>query len=342
MRDPSWFRAQRKGLASVSRLTLAVLLGVLVPPEVRAASTAGVAFVLNSAEASVSVLDLRTHAELRQIPVLREPHHLALTPDRHFLLVGDTVGNELMFLNPLTGELVRRVTMSDPYQLVFSPNGKWLTVAGLARDQIDIYDWATLKLVHRVSAPRMPSHINYSPDSSVVYVSLQATNSLDAIDVKTGNVLWKSKVGDTPAGVLWWQGALLVGIMGNDYVAVVDPADGHVARRIRTGRGAHVMFVPHDRSAIYVSNRVDGTVTVLDPKTLDPIRSFRIPGGPDDMDFAPDGKIWVSERFARTVAVVDPVTGKFESIGVGRSPHGIWLNTHDDLAQSQQVPTASR
>ncbi len=58
------------------------------------------------------------------------------------------------------------------------------------------------------------------------------------------------------------------------------------------------------------------------------------------MDFAPDGKIWISERFAHSVAVVDPATGASESIRVGRSPHGIWLNTHDDL--TRPAPTASR
>ena len=79
---------------------------------------------------------------------------------------------------------------------------------------------------------------------------------------------------------------------------------GHVERRVRTGRGAHVLFVPPDHKAIYVSNRVDGRVTILDPATLEPRRSFKIPGGPDDMVFAPDGRIWVSRRWAQAVAVI--------------------------------------
>lgn len=295
------------------------------------AHSAELAFVLNSADASISILDVKTRAEIRRIPVLREPHHLALRPDHQFLVVGDTSGNELLFFDPRTGELRRRMPMSDPYQLVFSPDGKWLTVAGLARNQVDIYDAATFKLVYRVPASSMPSHINYSPDSSLVFVSLQGTDSLLALEVKTGKVLWKTKVGKTPAGVLWHDGKILVGIMGSDYVAVVDPVDGHVESRIQTGRGAHVMFIPHDGSVIYVSNRVDGTITVLDSKTLSKLRTFALPGGPDDMDFAPDGKIWISMRFAQEVAIADPVTGQYQTVRVGRSPHGIWLDTHDNL-----------
>ena len=56
------------------------------------------------------------------------------------------------------------------------------------------------------------------------------------------------------------------------------------------------------------------------------IREYKVPGGPDDIDFAPDGKLWITQRFAAKVAVLDPVTGAVQSIGVGRSPHGIYLS----------------
>ncbi len=293
------------------------------------ARAAHLAFVINSNDASISVLDVDTHRELRRIPMLREPHHMALTPDHRSLAVGDTNGNTLFLLDPRTGDVQRQVAMSDPYQVEYSPDGSVLTVTGLARNQVDIYDAKTLALLHRIPASAMPSHINYSPDSSVVFVSLQQTDSLVAIDTHTGAVIWTSKVGRVPAGVLWHDNELLVGLMGQGDVAVVDPANGHVLRLVPTGRGAHVMFVPHDRSVIYATNRVDGTISVLDPKTLAVTRTLHVPGGPDDIDFAPDGKLWATLRWRQAVAVIDPVSGSVETIPVGRSPHGIWLNTHD-------------
>ena len=59
---------------------------------------------------------------------------------------------------------------------------------------------------------------------------------------------------------------------------------------------------------------------------LKQIRTYAIPGGPDDIDFAPGGKLWITRRFAEKVAVLDPETGDYETIKVGRSPHGVWLN----------------
>ena len=286
------------------------------------------AFVINSNDASLSVIDMDTRTEVKRVPMLREPHHMALTPDGASLMVGDTAGNALIYVDPATGDVQKRVTVSDPYQLQYSPDSKWIIFAGLARNQIDIYDAGTMTLAHRIPASSMPSHINYAPDSSVAYVSLQGTDSLMAIDVRRGAVLWTAKVGSTPAGVLWLNGKILVGIMGSDYVAVVNPATGEVEQKIHTAKGAHNLFVSPDGKTLYVCNRVDGSISLLDPKTLAVRGKISVPGGPDDMDFAPDGKIWVTRRWAHTVALLDPATGNFTTIETGRSPHGIWLNTH--------------
>jgi YVTN family beta-propeller protein len=313
-----------------SVLALAALLGAAFAHP-HAAAAAGLAFVLDSGDASMSLLDVGQGKELRRVPLLREPHHMALTPDHKSLLVGDTAANTLFFIDPNTGEMQRQVPVSDPYQLQFSPDGKWLVVNGLARNQVDIYDPTTMKLLRRVPLRAMPSHMNYAPDSRVVYVSLQETSRVAAIELATGTVLWDRDVGKTPAGVLWHDGKLLVANMGEDNVAVVDPADGHVERRVVTGRGAHNIFVAPDGKAIYVADRVDGTIAVLDPRTLTVQRRFHVAGGPDDMDFAPDGRIWATLRFAHKIAIIDPASGQYQTIEVGRSPHGIWLNTHDAL-----------
>ncbi len=308
------------------RLLFALTLLAPLPAE-----ASHLAFVINSNDASVSLLDLDSRQEVRRIPLLREPHHMALSPDHRSLVIGDTAANALFFLDPETGSVQRQVAISDPYQLVYSPDGRTLTIAGLARNQIDIYDAATLKLLHRIAAASLPSHINYAPDSSVVFVSLQGTDRLIAINTGSGQVMWNRPVGRTPAGVLWHDNTLLVGIMGENHIAQVDPVDGHVLRTIPTGRGAHVMFMSHDGKTLYATNRVDGTISVLDPDTLALRRTLHVPGGPDDLDMAPDGKLWATLRWGQAVAVLDPVTGAEAKIVVGRSPHGIWMNTHDAL-----------
>ena len=291
-----------------------------------ASKAAGVAFVIDSAAAAVSVVDMATLQEVRRIPVLREPHHLVPSPDGKSLLVGDTTGNEMLFLDPVTGAIQKRMPVADPYQLGFSPDAKFLTVAGLARNQIDVYDAATMKMVKRFPVKSTPSHIAYSPDSGTVFVTLQDSDRLVAIDLRKMEVKWNEPVGKTPAGALWLNGKVLVADMGTDYVAQVDPANGKVLAKIVTGKGAHNLFLSPDRKTLWVNNRAGGTTAAVDPTTLKVLRTYAIPGGPDDVDFAPDGKLWITRRWAEKVAVLDPATGDYQTVNVGRSPHGLWLN----------------
>ncbi len=296
---------------------------LLLAPHARAA---GVAFVIDSGAAAISVVDMATLQEVRRIPVLREPHHLVPSPDGKSLLVGDTAGNEMLFLDPATGAIQKRMPIADPYQLGFSPDGKFLTVAGLARNQIDVYDAASMKLLKRFPVKSTPSHVAYSPDSATAFVTLQDTDRLVAIDLRKLEEKWNQPVGKTPAGVLWLNGKVLVADMGTDYVAQVDPADGRVVAKIVTGKGAHNLFLSPDRKILWVNNRAGGTTAAVDPTTLKVLRTYAIPGGPDDIDFAPDGKLWITRRWAEKVAVLDPATGNYQTVAVGRSPHGLWLN----------------
>jgi DNA-binding beta-propeller fold protein YncE len=290
------------------------------------APAAGLAFVVNSSSASISVIDMSERKELRRVPALREPHHMMLTPDGKSLLVGDTTGNQLLFLDPATGDVQRRVPVSDPYQLGFSPDGKFLVVNGLARNQVDVYDAVEMALIKRFPAESTPSHLAFSPDSHTVFVSLQGSDKLAAFDLTSMTPLWTEPVGPTPAGVLWLNGKVLVADMGADYVAVVDPESGKVTDHIVTGKGAHNLFLSPDKKILWVNNRVAGTTSALDAETLKTMRTYNIPGGPDDIDFAPDGDLWITRRFAEKVAILHPDTGDFETIDVGRSPHGVWLN----------------
>jgi DNA-binding beta-propeller fold protein YncE len=306
-------------------LLLFLLVGILA--FAGSAWAGGIAFIINSGGASISVIDMATQKEVRRIPTLREPHHLALSPDGHSLLIGDTAGNQMMFLDPGTGEVQKRMPVTDPYQLAFSPDGKFLTVNGLARNQVDVYDGTTMKLLKRFPVVATPSHLDYAPDSSTVFVSLQDSDKLAAFDLHTMTEKWSVPVGKTPAGVLWLNGKVLVADMGTDYIAVVDPATGKVLEHVQTGKGAHNLFLSPDRKILWVNNRAGGTTVSLDSATLKLIRSYAIPGGPDDMDFTPNGKIWITRRWAEKVAVLDPATGSYETIDVGRSPHGLFLNS---------------
>src|SRR5579862_6891470 len=96
-----------------------------------AAARAESVIVLNSEETSYSIVDRATRTEIGRLPLGREPHHVAVTPDGKEVLLASTVTNDLVALDTKTGEQRRIVRdVVDPYQLGFSPDGKWfVTIA---------------------------------------------------------------------------------------------------------------------------------------------------------------------------------------------------------------------
>jgi YVTN family beta-propeller protein len=289
---------------------------------------AATAVVLNSDDDTMSVINGDTYKEVSRVHIGRGPHHLIESPDGHTLIIAMSGSNELALIDRTTGVEKQRITASDPYQIGYSPDSKWFVAASIRLDHIDIYDSATLKLVHRLPAATMPSHLAFSSDSKTVFVSLQGTNSLTSIDLASGKVNWTVDVGPTPAGVITRPGGtLLVGIMGSNYIVEVDPTNGNITSKITTGNGAHNFLASPDDKTLYVTNRVAGTVSVLNADTLEIENTLQAPGGPDDMAISPDGQqLWVTGRWHAWVDVIELASGTLKtSVPVGRSPHGIFV-----------------
>ena len=122
---------------------------------------------------------------------------------------------------------------------------------------------------------------------------------------------------------------LLVALTGEDGFVMLDPETGHAKARVTTGKGAHQFWPKGDGRHYFLSNRVEGTVSLLDTKETEPqiVGTIRVPGGPDCMDVTPDGKeLWVTQRFLRRVAIVDIAQMKMVGhVPVGKSPHGVFI-----------------
>jgi YVTN family beta-propeller protein len=318
-----------------SRAAAALLAALLAAP---AAALAQVAIVLNSRDASVSLIDQQSFREVGRVDVGKEPHHLYPMPDGKTLIVANALSNDLHFLEPATGKVLGRLRgIDDPYQLAFSPDEKWFVTAALRLDRVDVYAWdgKDKKLVRQIPLPKAPSHVWFAPDSRTVYATLQESDEIAAIDVTTQTVLWKTKTGRQTAGIVVSPDGkrLFVGVMGEDHVEVIDTASRQTVARIRTGKGAHNFRGMGDKRRLLVSNRVDNTVSVIDMVDLKVVDRFTVPGGPDCMELTADGRLlWVTSRFAKQVTVVDMATKQVvRTIPVGRSPHGIYLHNRAPL-----------
>lgn len=312
------------------------LLGVAFAQTSPAADTKmepKIAVVLNSGEATVSLIDMPTRKVIKTVAVGKEPHHLMLTPDQKTLLIANAAGNDVDLMNPVSGELTGKIpNIIDPYQIGYSPNHKWFVANGNRLDRVDVYQaqGADLKLAKSIKLGKTPSHVAFTADSKIAFITLQDSNELAAIDLDTQTVLWKMTTGKVPAGVWLTPGDqyILVGLTGEDNVQVIDWKNRKEVKRIYTGKGAHNFRPLGDKKHIFISNRVASTISLINMQTLEKVGDIKgLPAGPDDMEITPDGKtLWVTLRFSKKVGVIDIPSMKLMTvIPVGKSPHGVFF-----------------
>jgi DNA-binding beta-propeller fold protein YncE len=119
----------------------------------------GPAIVLNSRDASLSLIDQTTFAEIGRVSVGKEPHHLYPSLDGKQLIVGNATSNDMHFVDPMSGKVLRHVrNIDDPYQLAFSPDQKLFVSIALRLNRVDIYrtEGENLHLIKRVPIAKAP------------------------------------------------------------------------------------------------------------------------------------------------------------------------------------------
>ena len=333
------FSAVRRRIAPVvpRSAVLAALCGALILPAAALAQPKPPLFVLNSLDATISVIDPVSWKETKRITTGKEPHHMYLTPDQKSIIIANALSDSLTFIDPATAEVQRTVRgILDPYQLSFSPDMKWFVTAANRLNHVDIYRWdgTDMVLAKRVSTGKTPSHIWIDSTSKTIFCTMQDSDELVAIDIATQTIKWRTKTGAMPADVFGTPDdkLLLVGLTGGDGVEVYDVSGPtpKLKQLIKTDKGAHAFRSMGDKRHVLVSNRVANTISMIDIQAMAVVAELPGPSGPDCMEVLADGKtLLVSSRWARKLSFIDIDNRKLlRQVPVGKSPHGVWTLDH--------------
>jgi YVTN family beta-propeller protein len=110
-------------------------------------------------------------------------------------------------------------------------------------------------------------------------------------------------------------------------VYLIDGESFTVIGFLPTGKGAHGLYASRDSAVLYVTNRDEGSVSVIDFATRQVVGRWIIPGGgsPDMGGVSTDGKVlWLAGRFDAEVYALDTADGRLLArIPVGKGPHGL-------------------
>jgi YVTN family beta-propeller protein len=289
-------------------------------------------YVPNTKSNSVMVIDPKTYRVIDQFRTGRQPQHVVPSYDLKTLWVLDDKGNSLIKIDPATGKPGAKIRVRDPYNMYYTPDGKYAIVVAEQRRHLNFLDASTLKLHYSLPIHcRGVDHIDFSADGRYFLATCEFSGEVIKVDVAKEQLLghlaldrggMPQDIKLSPDGTVFY-----VADMKANGVYLLD--GDHLQRIgfIPTGKGAHGLYVSRDSRDLYVTNRGEGSISLIDFASRKVIEKWQLPGkaSPDMGGVSADGKVlWLSGRYNSEVYAIDTQDGKLLArIPVGRGPHGL-------------------
>jgi YVTN family beta-propeller protein len=289
-------------------------------------------YVPNAGSSTVTEIDPATYRVVRTFPVGRQPQHIVPSWDLKTLWVTSELGNTLTPINPKTGLPGRPVPVTNPYNLYFTPDGRYAIVVVERLQRLDFRSPHTMQLIRPLLVP-CPGvdHGDFSANGRLFVVSCEFGSRLLVVDVAGQRTLRTIAIPNhgqpqdvklSPDGTTFYVSDLVAGGVWR-----LNAATLKIAGFIRTGAGAHGLYVSRDARSLYVANRGAGSVSVISFATQRVTATWHLPGGgsPDMGNVSADGTVlWLSGRYNGVVYAINTATGRLiRRIPVGSGPHGV-------------------
>jgi YVTN family beta-propeller protein len=289
-------------------------------------------YVPNSGSNTVDVINPATYQIIGHFRVGKQPQHVTPSYDLKTLWVLCDLGDSETQINPATGKKGKTIYVEDPYNMYYTPDGKFAIVVAERKGHLNFLNPHSMKLEHSLSVPcRGVDHMDFSADGRYLIASCEFSGSMIKVDVAKQALIGELKL--TKAGMpqdvkLSPDGKIFyVADMDANGVYEIDGDAFKVLDFIPTGKGAHGLYTSRDSRVLYVSNRGEGTISLIGFADRRVVEKWTLPGGgtPDMGGVSADGKVlWLSGRYSRQVYAIDTANGKLLArIKVGKGPHGL-------------------
>jgi YVTN family beta-propeller protein len=289
-------------------------------------------YVPNSGGSTVTVIDPTNYNVLATYHTGLNPQHVVPGYDLRTLYVTNDLANSLTPIDPHTGQPAGpNIPVDDPYNMYFTPDGRYAVVVAEARQHLDFRDPHTFALKRRVTVNCAGvDHIDFAANGAYLIATCEFAGRLVRIDLHTLTVDgYLDLPGSSPQDIKLDPTGHTFYVADKNHAGVwrIDAASFRPVGFIPTGPDAHGLYPSRDARDLYVTNRGNGSITVIDFATAKIVTTWRIPGGgsPDMGGVSPDGRVlWVSGRYNSVVYAISTANGRLlTEIAVGSQPHGL-------------------
>jgi YVTN family beta-propeller protein len=280
-------------------------------------------YVPNHKGHTVSVIDPATLKVTHNFKVGLYPQHVVPSWDLKTLYVANNAENSdkgsLTVVDPKTGKPGRTIPVDDPYNMYWSPDGRFAIVVAEAHKRLDFRDPQTFELAFSIATPDCAgiNHADFAIDGRTAFFTCEFNGSITKVDLVNRKVLGTialSQYFDRPDA----QALVQVSLKTPKYVPDPQQIGGRIC--ITPGMPQDVRFSPDGRT-LYVADMMADGVHVVDPERFRQTGFVKTGVGAHGLYPSRDGRrLYVANRGSNyvhgkpkgqgSVSVIDFATGQ--------------------------------
>jgi len=285
----------------------------------------GFAYIANSADGTVSVIDITINKVITTLAVGRNPQGVSVNPDGSKVYVTNNSSKTVSVISTASNTIISTVNVGSlPTGIAVSPDGTRVYVVNNGDNTVSVIDAANNNVVSTIKVGLQPNGIVVSPDGKKLYVTNYYNGDISVVDTGTDAVITTISLFQFTIGIaISPDGSRLY--VADDYideVFVVNTLTNKIEATIAVDKRASCVAVSPDGNWLYVTNFLSHTVSVINTATNAVITT--IPAGyfPYGISLSPDGsQLYVANSSSNDVSVINTATNTLIStIKVGSGP----------------------
>jgi YVTN family beta-propeller protein len=295
------------------------------------------AFITNTSDNTVSIIDVPSGTLVGAVPVGSEPQGVAVAPDGTTVYVTNLFGPSVSVIDAAQFPQAVVATIGTgafPPGIVLSPDGsKGFVANGLnTSPQVSVIDTASNSVIATIGLPGTPAGVAITPDGSKVYVANGTTTGQVSVVSTAGNAVAQSiPVGGSPDGIAITPNgakAYVTQFLDAGSVTVIDIGSNAVSGVIPVGSGPIGIAIAPNGAVAYAANNNDNTVSVIDIASDTVAATIDVGQGPFGVSFTTDGATaYVANKIDNTVSQIDVASNTVvATIAVGSAPAAFGSN----------------
>jgi len=236
-------------------------------------------YVPHTKSGDVWVIDQKTFEVVGKYKLGGELQHVIPAYDMKTLYASDDTTDKLTPFDPVTGKPGTNIPVVDPYNMYFTPDGRSAISVAERLKKLVFYDPKTWQEQSTLPVPECAGidHAEFSPDGRTAVFTCEFAGRVAVIDVADRKLL---RIIDMP--------------------------------KRNTTMGPQDIKIAPDGSAYYIADSQQNGVWVLDAGATKVVREIPTGHGAHGLYLSRDAtKLYVTNRHAGTVSVLDSYTGAF-------------------------------